>query len=154
MLSGVYERIVVGVNPVDSAQRAAKEAIALAEAVGADLHLVCAYAPEPVAPLSSMVAGAALATATQPQPAPRPDATRAHVENFLSGLARSTSVTTHRHVLPGDPAESILQVCGEVGADLVVVGNKGMQGARRVLGSVPNTVSHQAPCSVLIVSTT
>jgi nucleotide-binding universal stress UspA family protein len=38
-------------------------------------------------------------------------------------------------------------------ADLVVVGNKGMQGGRRFLGSVPNTVSHHAPCSVLIVDT-
>jgi nucleotide-binding universal stress UspA family protein len=36
----------------------------------------------------------------------------------------------------------------------IVVGNKGMRGARRVLGSVPNSVAHLAPCSVLIVDTT
>jgi nucleotide-binding universal stress UspA family protein len=41
-----------------------------------------------------------------------------------------------------------------VEADLVVVGNKGMSGVRRVLGSVPNTVAHEAPCSVLIAQTT
>ena len=41
----------------------------------------------------------------------------------------------------------------EVEADLIVVGNKGMTGVRRVLGSVPNSVAHSAPCSVLIAFT-
>jgi nucleotide-binding universal stress UspA family protein len=45
-------------------------------------------------------------------------------------------------------------VAEEVGADLVVVGNRGMKGARRVLGSVPNTIAHGATCSVLIADTT
>jgi nucleotide-binding universal stress UspA family protein len=52
----------------------------------------------------------------------------------------------------GDPAEVIVALAGECGADLLVVGNKGMQ--RRLLGSVPNTVTHRAPCSVLVVKTT
>ena len=52
----------------------------------------------------------------------------------------------------GDPAKALVEVAEEHGVDLLVVGNKGMQ--RRVLGSVPNTVSHHAPCSVLIVKTT
>ena len=43
----------------------------------------------------------------------------------------------------------------EVGADLIIVGNKGMSGAKRfLLGSVPNKVSHHAPCSVMIIRTT
>ena len=55
----------------------------------------------------------------------------------------------------GDPADAILDVAEERDADLIVVGNKGMTGARRfLLGSVPNKVSHHAPCSVLIVRTT
>ena len=55
----------------------------------------------------------------------------------------------------GDPADAILDVAEEQGADLIVVGNKGMTGAKRfLLGSVPNKVSHHAPCSVLIVRTT
>jgi nucleotide-binding universal stress UspA family protein len=46
-------------------------------------------------------------------------------------------------------------VAEEVGADLLVVGNKGMTGAKRfLLGSVPNKISHHAPCSVYIVRTT
>lgn len=52
----------------------------------------------------------------------------------------------------GDPADVLVQLAEEHGADVIVVGSKGME--RRVLGSVPNTVSHKAPCSVLIVKTT
>ena len=58
------------------------------------------------------------------------------------------------HAIPGDATAAILRVAQEVNADLIVVGNKGMKGKGRVLGSVPNTVSHKAPCSVLIVNTT
>ena len=52
----------------------------------------------------------------------------------------------------GDPADVLCAIAEQHGADLLVVGNKGMQ--RRVLGSVPNSVSHKAPCSVMIVKTT
>jgi len=52
----------------------------------------------------------------------------------------------------GDPAEMIVALAGECGADLLVVGNRGMR--RRLLGSVPNTVTHRAPCSVMVVKTT
>ena len=59
------------------------------------------------------------------------------------------------HARQGDPADAILDVAEERGADLIVVGNKGMTGAKRfLLGSVPNKVSHHAPCSVLIIRTT
>jgi nucleotide-binding universal stress UspA family protein len=55
----------------------------------------------------------------------------------------------------GEPADVILDVAEEQNADLIVVGNKGMTGAKRfLLGSVPNKVSHHAPSSVLIVRTT
>lgn len=58
------------------------------------------------------------------------------------------------HGLNVDPAHAIVHVAKQVGADLVVVGNKGMQGAKRfLLGSVPNSVAHNAPCAVLIVKT-
>ncbi len=54
----------------------------------------------------------------------------------------------------GDAADAILDVAEELDADLIVIGNKGMTGADRfLLGSVPNKVSHYAPCSVLIVRT-
>jgi nucleotide-binding universal stress UspA family protein len=54
----------------------------------------------------------------------------------------------------GDPADAICEVTTQVKADVIVVGNKGMTGVRRVLGSVPNSVAHQAPCAVLIAFTT
>ena len=58
------------------------------------------------------------------------------------------------HARQGDPADAILDVAEEQRADLIIVGNKGMTGAKRfLLGSVPNKVSHHAPCSVLIVRT-
>ena len=53
------------------------------------------------------------------------------------------------------PADAILDVAEERKADLIIVGNKGMTGAKRfLLGSVPNKVSHHAPCSVMIIRTT
>jgi nucleotide-binding universal stress UspA family protein len=52
----------------------------------------------------------------------------------------------------GDPAEVLVRLAGECGADLLVIGNRGMH--RRMLGSVPNTVTHRAPCSVIVVKTT
>ena len=52
----------------------------------------------------------------------------------------------------GDPGEVLVRLADECGADVLVIGNKGMR--RRVLGSVPNTVTHRAPCSVLVVKTT
>lgn len=59
------------------------------------------------------------------------------------------------HARKGDPADAILDVAQEQDAALIVVGNKGMTGTRRLLlGSVPNNVAHHAPCSVLIVRTT
>jgi nucleotide-binding universal stress UspA family protein len=59
------------------------------------------------------------------------------------------------HAVPGEPADALIGVAKEVGADLLVVGNRGMSGARRfVLGSVPNKVSHHSPCNLLVVDTT
>jgi nucleotide-binding universal stress UspA family protein len=52
----------------------------------------------------------------------------------------------------GDPGDVLVRLAEECGADLLVVGSKGMQ--RRILGSVPNTVTHHAGCSVLVVKTT
>ncbi len=54
----------------------------------------------------------------------------------------------------GAPATAIVRYADEIGADLIVVGSKGMQGTRRVIGSVPNTVAHKAGCHVMIVKTT
>jgi nucleotide-binding universal stress UspA family protein len=46
-----------------------------------------------------------------------------------------------------------VKIADEIEADFIVVGNKGMKGASRILGSVANSVAHNAPCSVVIVDT-
>src|ERR687884_226014 len=69
--------------------------------------------------------------------------------------AREAGVEVNTFARQGDPADAILDVAEERKADLIVVGNKGMTGAKRfLLGSVPNKVSHHAPCYVLIIRTT
>jgi nucleotide-binding universal stress UspA family protein len=72
----------------------------------------------------------------------------------LSFIGKNRDLEPVLHAATGDPSEVIIQRAEAVGADLVVVGNRGMKGVRRVLGSVPNSVAHGAPCSVLIVDTT
>ena len=72
-----------------------------------------------------------------------------------AGAAKQAGVEVATHAREGDPADAILDVAEQTKADLIVVGNKGMTGARRfLLGSVPNKISHHAPCSVFIVRTT
>jgi nucleotide-binding universal stress UspA family protein len=65
---------------------------------------------------------------------------------------RKAGLECETRVEEGDPAKVIVRLAEECGADLLVIGNKGMQ--RRMLGSVPNAVSHTAPCSVMVVKTT
>jgi len=63
-------------------------------------------------------------------------------------------VNVNTYAREGDPADAILDVAEESGADLIIVGNKGMTGAKRfLLGSVPDKISHHAPCSVMIIRT-
>jgi nucleotide-binding universal stress UspA family protein len=66
--------------------------------------------------------------------------------------ARERGLKTTSEAREGDPADVLCDIAEQHGADLLVVGNRGMQ--RRILGSVPNSVSHKAPCSVVIVKTT
>jgi nucleotide-binding universal stress UspA family protein len=84
------------------------------------------------------------------------------VEEGCPGSERSATQCRNRdnpgvdgdaHAVPAHPATAILTVAEAVGADLIVVGNRGMKGARRVLGSIPNHVSHHAHCDVLVVDT-
>ena len=73
------------------------------------------------------------------------------VDRAQQRLAR-VGVESETHVWPGEPADALVQIADEQHAQMIIVGNRGMTGARRVLGSVPNRVSHHAHCDVLIVS--
>jgi nucleotide-binding universal stress UspA family protein len=71
---------------------------------------------------------------------------------WLEDDLKRQGIKTETHADSGDPAKVLVQLAEECKADLLVIGNKGMQS--KVLGSVPNTVTHRAPCSVLVVKTT
>jgi nucleotide-binding universal stress UspA family protein len=138
------EAIVVGTDGSDTAKRAVGEAIRLATALGASVHVVSAYERVRV------VAAAAAAG----QVVPLVD--DGMVDSKLSEAAatvRAANVDVTTHAVRKEPADALVDVANEVGASMIVVGNQGMHGAKRVLGSVPNSVSHRARCNVLIVST-
>ena len=147
----MFTRIVVGTDGSETAAEAVRQATELARLTGATLSIVSAYSP---------VSGRRVSGEQQQAPAdvqyelgPRED-----VNFFLDAAAaevKEKGVEVQTHPVEADPADAILNVAEETKADLIVVGNKGMTGARRyLLGSVPNNVSHHAPCSVLIARTT
>ncbi len=147
----MFTRIVVGTDGSETAAEAVRQAVDLARLAGAQLSIVSAYEP---------VSGRRLQDEQQGVPAdvqhavgPREDVNL--TLDAAAAVARKEGLEVQTHPVEGNPAEAILKVAEETGADLIVVGNKGMTGARRfVLGSVPNNVSHHAPCSVIIVRTT
>ena len=142
------EAIVVGTDGSETAKEAVNEAIRMAKAFDAELHIVSAYKPLRGAHVSGAPAGAA--RVWQPLPDSRVDA----ILDEAAAVGRLRNVNVKSHRSEEEPADALLSVASEVDAKLIVVGNRGMQGARRVLGSVPNKVAHNASCNVLIVSTT
>jgi nucleotide-binding universal stress UspA family protein len=147
----LLERIVVGTDGSETAADAVRQAVELAKATGASVDVVSAYQPvsrQRLREESAEIPGD-VAHAVGP---------REQVDVILEGAvgeAEAAGVEVRSHAREGDPADAIIDVADETGADVIVVGNKGMTGARRfLLGSVPNKISHHAPCSVYIVRTT
>ena len=142
------ESIVVGTDGSDSAQRAVAEAIRMAEALKAEIHLVSAFEPLRGAKIAGAPEGAAKVWA------PLPDATVEKTLTEAAAAIRFKGLEVSTHAVEKDPADALVEVADEVGASMIVVGNRGMHGARRLmLGNVPNKVSHRARCNVLIVAT-
>jgi nucleotide-binding universal stress UspA family protein len=147
----VFKRIVVGTDGSETAAEAVRQAMDLARISGATLSIVSAYQP---------ISGRRVQGEQRDAPAdvqyeigPREDVNL--VLDAAAAEAKREGVEVQTHPVEADPADAILNVAEETNADLIVVGNKGMTGARRyLLGSVPNNVSHHASCSVLIVRTT
>ena len=147
----MFTRIVVGTDGSDTAAEAVRQAVDLAKLAGASLSIVSAYAPVTKRRLEEEREEAP--RDVQYEIGPREDVNL--VLDAAAAAARKEGIEVQTHPIEGDPAEGILNVAEETNADLIVVGNKGMTGARRfLLGSVPNNVSHHAPCSVIIVRTT
>lgn len=157
----MLNRIVVGTDGSETAAEAVRHAQELAVASGAALEIVSAYkageASDPSAAYDPTVQEGSEMTHA-PSDVARPVGARQDVSLILDAAAAHAAsagiegVTTHAR--EGDPAQAILTVAEETGADLIVVGNRGMTGASRfLLGSVPDKISHHAPCSVYVVRT-
>jgi nucleotide-binding universal stress UspA family protein len=140
----MFSAVVVGTDGSDSAAEAVRAARDLAKMFGATLHIVTAYKPKPV-----RVAGVPEEFREQLGPGGAADT----ILDDQCAQARAAGLTVTGHAETGDPAEAIVAVAEREKADVIVIGNKGMAGVRRALGSVPNSVAHKAPCAVFIVQT-
>jgi nucleotide-binding universal stress UspA family protein len=141
------EKIIVGTDGSDTAKQAIAEAVRLAKALDAELHVVTAFEPVRGAKIVGAPEGAQKFWGPLTN-----DLARSTIDEAAAGI-RAAGVTVEPHMVQKDPADALLGVAKEVDASLIVVGSQGMSGARRLLGSVPNKVSHEARCNVLIVST-
>ena len=147
----MFGSIVVGTDGSSTAQEAVRQASELARALGAKVYLVSAYEPVPEGRLRDERQG--VPDDLQWMVNPREDVEETLEEG--AGALKDSGIEVETLAREGDPADAILDVAEEKDADLIVVGNRGMTGAKRfLLGSVPNKVSHHAPCSVMIIRTT
>ncbi len=135
--------IIVGVDDSETARRAAQVAAELARDSGAALHVVCAYAKEQAVGFTAdndhwhLTASAVFQA--------RADQVAAELSQVVPGVTGSA--------VEGKPAEALVAAAEGLGADLIVVGNKRVQGPSRVLGSIATGVARHAPCDVYIAYT-
>lgn len=141
----MFETVVVGADGSPTAAEAVRQAIELVKLTGGRLHIVTAYKPQQLGSPTKDIDQFLKSLGSH------------HVADSLlaklESQARAAGVGVETHPRTSAPANAICEVAAEVKADLIVVGNKGMSGVHRVLGSVPNSVAHQAPCAVLIAFT-
>jgi nucleotide-binding universal stress UspA family protein len=135
--------VAVGTDGSATADQAVREAAEIARRFGARLVLLSAF-KESDAPASQTDVELQWAVSSQARVLTLLE--RVEAELGQDGIDCETRVDN------GDPADVLVKLASECGADLLVIGNKGMD--RRVLGSVPNSVTHKAECSVLVVKTT
>jgi nucleotide-binding universal stress UspA family protein len=148
-----YRTVVVGTDGSESSLRAVRRAGALAGACGARLVIVCAYLPSRAderevrrAPDESgedehQVVG----------PAPADDTVRLAAEEAVGAGAGEVE----QLAVVGSPVETLLDVVAGARADLLVVGNRGLNSLKgRLMGSVPADVTRRSAVDVLVVHTT
>jgi nucleotide-binding universal stress UspA family protein len=145
----MFSKIVVGTDGSDTAAGAVALAVDLAQRSGATLHLVSAY-KDPATSVAIAHVGAIAA----PDGSLTAVAVKSASEELLANVAQGAhGIPVNTHAVAGPPADVLISVAESVGADLIVVGSKGMKGARRLIGSVPNSVAHRSPCHVIIAKT-
>ena len=143
-LGDSVKQIVVGTDLSPRSTAAVGLAAELAVAMGAKVHLVSACGSPTVAMGQEVM--------VIPDHAEVVDSMEADLQR-LAGDLRRRGLEVEVHACVGEAADALCVVAETVEADLIVVGNKRMQGAARLLGSVPNRVAHKAVCSVLIART-
>ena len=149
MSAGLAKKILVGTDGSATAAIAVGKAAAIAAATGAELVVISAYSSKPPGNLGSSLGSDATWSATAQAAASE------HVQSAISSAKSAGVDATSGDAVAGDPADVLISQAEQHGVDLIVVGNRGMQGSTRfLLGSVPNKVSHHAPCDLLIVQTT
>jgi len=140
----MFRSIVVGTDGSETANEAVRQAAELAGQLG------CVYEPVPSSQDGPGDVDVHAESGWVLRPREAVDATLASAAAVFAAGGVEVDLYAQR----GDPADAILDVAEERGADLIIVGNRGQTGAKRfLLGSVPNRISHHAPCAVLIIRT-
>jgi nucleotide-binding universal stress UspA family protein len=146
-----YRTIVVGTDGSDSSYVAVEKAAALAAAADATLIVACAYYPTDDRDLAA-------AADVLKDEAYQVRGTAPTNEILRTARDKATAVGAKDIVersIVGEPVESLLGLVKETEADLLVVGNRGLNTlAGRLLGSVPSDVARKSRSDVLIVHTT
>jgi nucleotide-binding universal stress UspA family protein len=144
----MLETIAVGTDGSATATKAVEFALDMAERYDARVVFISSYRPVSESRLRKEQKDAPQELQWSLNPAEDVEATLRDVEE----LADQRGLKWTSEAREGDPADVLVDLAEEHSADVLVIGNKGMQ--RRMLGSVPNSVSHKANCSVMIVKTT
>jgi nucleotide-binding universal stress UspA family protein len=144
----MFKKIAVGTDGSETASRAVEMALDLAGHYGAQLLVFSAYRPVGSARIEREADAAPDDVQWMINPHEDVDAVLADVERRAS----ARGLHADGFAREGDPAYVLCELAEQHEADLLVIGNKGIN--RRLLGSVPKSVSHNAPCSVVIAKTT
>ena len=136
-------RFVVGIDGSETASVAATRAGALALKTGGSVHVVCAYSGRSAATIEVGSDSFTVSTLT----------TAEQIAEQQAAAFRAQGIDASSVAIDGKPGDALIQEAERIVADVIVVGNRRMQGVKRVLGAVANDVAHHAPCDVLIVKT-
>jgi nucleotide-binding universal stress UspA family protein len=146
----MFSTIVVGTDGSETANEAVAVAMHLARQDGAVVHLVHVIKASPSGTPVTQVGSSVAVRGDVAMTREVRDAAHAILEKAGAGN-RDLNIQTH--IATGSPADGLIEMADRLGADLIVVGSKGMRGARRLIGSVPNSIAHGANCNVLIAKT-
>ena len=146
-----YATMVVGTDGSPSALAAVDRAAALAASDQARLIVVCVASPVPTHAAAAVASGE-FGEPRLDQELPGAEAAIEALGTAAERAERAGAGGVTAVLVEGDPAQGLLGVARERGADCIVVGSRGINSlSGRLLGSVPADVAYRSPCDVLIV---